>query len=322
MTEVPRAAAGAPSDELLELVQLVRRELNVRRESPTGEWVEEVATDLRAGRRPGWYLPRSAGGGLAFYSERGPDAFGHVHVTEGPDAEDRALVLANLLLDHLAPSVRSIDLGWTGMSPEVERRVADRLSSRAGSTVIGRGAVERELTAADGEALGEPPGGLVLVPLAQVTVDALALLDQRAYTGTVDELLVGSRFDDHRRVIESLLEGSLGPFIGAASTALLVPEPPRLVGALFTAEQSPRHAVFLNFMIDPSDRGRGLGRWLLRWGFRALRALGYASVHLWVTDANLPARKLYDESGFHPIASATIYRWERPTFPPQAQASR
>ena len=293
-----------------------------RRESPAGEWVEEVATGLRAGHRPGWYLPLAHGGGLAFYTERGTDAFGHVHVGEGPEREARALALANVLLDRLPASVRSIDLGWTGMPPEVERRVAEQLASRVGSTVISRGAVERALTAADDAELGDPPEGLARVPLTDVTVDALALLDQRAYAGTVDELLVGPRFEDHQRVIEALLAGSLGPFVGEASAALLVPEPLRLVGALFTAEQSPRHAVFLNFMIDPADRGRGYGRYLLRWGLRALRALGYDGVHLWVTDANVPARTLYEETGFRPVASATIYRWERPTSAPQAHSSR
>lgn len=322
MTSVPLSAAGAPLDQLQELVQLVRRELAVRRESPRGEWAEEVAADLRAGRKPGWYFPTDHGGGLAFYSERGPEAFGHVHIDTGPEVETRALALANVLLDHLPESIRSIDIGWTGMLPEVERQVVERLSARAGSTVIARRAVERALTAADGQELGEPPGGLALVPLTNVTVDALASLDQRAYLGTVDELLVGPHFEDHRRVIESLLAGSLGPFLGEASAALLVPEPPRLVGALFTAEQSPRHAVFLNFMVDPADRGRGYGRYLLRWGLRALRALGYDGVHLWVTDANVPARTLYEKTGFRPVASATIYRWERPAPASQAHASR
>ena len=322
MTHAPRPATGAPLDQLQELVQLVRRELAVRRESPSGEWVEEVAADLRAGRKPGWYLPTAEGGGLAFYSEQASEAFGHVHVDMGPEAEARALALANVLLDHLREPIRSIDIGWTGMPPDGERRVAERLAARPGSTVIARQAVERALTAADGQELGATPGGLTLVPLTDVTVDALASLDQRAYVGTVDELLVGPRLEDHRRVIESLLVGNLGPFLGEASAALLAPGPPHLVGALFTAEQSPRHAVFLNFMVDPADRGRGYGRYLLHWGLRALRALGYDSVHLWVTDANVPARTLYEETGFRPVASATIYRWERPVSAPQAHASR
>ena len=322
MTDAPRSPAGAPAEELLELVQLVRRDLRSRRESPTGEWVETIALELRAGKRPGWYLPTAGGGGLAFYSERGEDAFGHVHAGEGPDGEERAVALATTLLDHLPSTVRSIDLGWTGLAPASERRVAERLAARAGSTVIARGVVERALTAADGADPRGPPPGLAQVPVTDVTLDALASLDRRAYAGTVDELLVGPRLEDHRRVIESLLEGSLGPFLGEASSALLVPDPPRLVGAIFTAEQSPRHAVFLNFMIDPSDRGRGHGRYLLRWGLRALRALGYEGVHLWVTDANVPARTLYEETGFRRVASSTIYRWERPVAPEQAHSSR
>ena len=322
MTNAPLPTVGASLEELQELVQLVRRELAARRESPTGEWVEEVAADLRAGRKTGWYFPLAHGGGLAFYSERGSDAFGHVHVAAGPEPEARALALADVLLEHLPPSVRSIDIGWTGMPSDLERQVVERLAARPGSTVIPRRTVERPLTAADGQGLGDPPGGLTVVPLTDVTVDALASLDQRAYRGTIDELLVGPTFEDHRRIVESLLIGALGPFLEEASAALLAAQPPRLVGALFAAEQSPRHAVLLNFMVDPTDRGRGYGRYLLRWGLRALRALGYESVHLWVTDANVPARTLYEENGFRDAATATIYRWERPASSPQAHRSR
>lgn len=322
MTLAPRPAAGAPSEELLELVQLIRRDLAVRRESPTGAWVEDVAADLRAGRKPGWYLPTAEGGGLAFYSGHGVDAFGHVHVSEGPAVEERAVALASTLLERLAPSYRSIDIGWTGLPPEAERRVSGTLSARPGSTLIVRHAVERALTASDGAARSAVPPGLVQVPVRDVTIDALASLDQRAYAGTVDELLVGPRREDHRGVIESLLDGSLGPFLDAASSALLVPDPPRLVGALLTAEQSPRHAVVLDFMVDPADRGHGYGHYLLRWELRALRALGYDSVHLWVTEANVRARSLYDRMGFRPVASAFIYRWERPSDGPQPHSSR
>jgi ribosomal protein S18 acetylase RimI-like enzyme len=114
----------------------------------------------------------------------------------------------------------------------------------------------------------------------------------------------------------------MGRFLDEASTALIEPEPPRLVGAVLTAERTPRRAIYLDFMVDPERQGHGVGRYLLRWGFRALRALGYDRVGLWVTVTNSAARHLYEELGFRRTATALIYRWERPGSDAQAHAPR
>ncbi len=309
--DAPLPTRGAPADELLEMVQLLRRELARRREAPRGDWVEEVANDLRAGRRTGWYYPLVQGGGLAFYSVFGAEAFGHVHVGQSDDAEERAALLLSTLLAGLPADARSVDVGFTGLSGSAEGRMLGPFAGRPGATVIARELREHPLVPADDAGPGPPPAGLLLVPVSDVTLESLADLDVRAFAGTVDELLVGPRLEDHRRVIEAILDGSLGRFLPEASTALVAPEPPRLLGALLTGEQSPERAVFLNFLVDPAERGRGFGRYLLRWGLRALRALGYSGVHLWVTVANAPARRLYEEHGFGVVNSATIYRWER-----------
>jgi ribosomal protein S18 acetylase RimI-like enzyme len=242
-------------------------------------------------------------------------------VGEGEGAFERALRLASTLLDGISPEVRSLDIGFTGLPPDEEHRLLERIRERPGSTVIERDALEHPLGPSDGAELGAPPSGLGLVSLTDVTLEALADLDHRAFTGTTDELLVGRSTDDYATVLRAVLDGHLGRFLPEASTALLTSDPPRLVGAIFSAEQSARRAVFLDFVVDPADRGRGHGRYLLRWGLRALWALGYSSVHLWVTRSNLPARRLYDSAGFRPIASATIYRWDRPGSGPQAHSA-
>jgi ribosomal protein S18 acetylase RimI-like enzyme len=318
----PRTTLGAPSDELLEQVQLLRRALAARREAPAGNWVEAVADDLRTGRKTGWYYPLSDGGGLAFFSERGTEAFGHVHVGEGIRTSERAVGLARALLDGLLPSIDSIDVGFTGLPARDEQDLLARLSERPGSLVIERRAMERRLSDRDDVAVPGPPDGLIQVPASDVTVEALAELDRRAFAGTVDELLIGPAFEDHRRIMVSVLAGDLGLFLAAASSALVRSEPPKLVAALISAEQMPERAVFLSFMVDPSERGRGFGSYLLRWGFRALRALGYSSVHLWVTVANEPARRLYETHDFQVVASASIYRWVRPPGEPQPHSDR
>ncbi len=320
--DAPHPTEGAPAEELLELAQLLRRSLARREEAPTGEWVEEVAADLRAGRKPGWYYPPAGGGGVAFASGRTLDAFGHVHVEDGPEAPERALRLATALLDGLDPAVRSIDVGFTGLGPADEGRLLERLAERPGSTVIERDAMERSLGPEDGAPLPPVPSGLVHVGIDEVTVEALADLDRRAFAGTTDELLIGRDPADYDRVLRALLGGNLGRFLPEASTALITSDPPRLVAAILSAEQTARRAAFLDFMVDPADRGHGYGRYLLAWGFRALWALGYSSVHLWVTRSNRAARRLYDTTGFRTTASATIYRWERGASRPQPHSER
>ncbi len=318
--EPPRAATRASREELEELLQAIRRELLARAELPSGEWVEDSASDLRAGAKAGLYLP--GGGGLAFYSRRGGAAYGHVHATEGAGADERAGTLAEALLDGLPSEIDAIDLGFTGLAPAEEQTVAARLARRAGSTVIERRAMERELSTADGERLSETAGAARLVPIRSVTLEALVDLDWRAFHGTVDGLVIGSGIDEYRRVLVSMLEGRVGRFLDEASVALVETEPPRLVGAILTTEQTPRRAVFVDLLVDPDRRRKGLGRYLLKWGIRALWAYGYERVRLWVTVANRPALALYESAGFRTVASAIIYRWDRPPSPSQPHSVR
>ncbi len=318
----PRPATQASADELLELVQWVRKELVLREEAPSGDWVESSANDLKAGRRPGFYYPPSTGGGIAFYSARGRDAFGHVHTGPGPDSLERGQRLSRALLEALPPSIRSIAVGFTGLPVEEERNLLQGLATRPGSTVIERRAMERALSEGDGRPVGEPPHALRFVPARDVTLDALAELDVQAFAGSDDALLVGSDVADYRRVIETILEGRLGLFVDEASTTLYRPDPPHLVAALLTTEHSARRAVFVDFMVDPAFQRQGIGRFLLRWGLRALWALGYARVQLWVSLDNAPALRLYETNGFRVTATSLIYRWERPSSGPQPQTAR
>ena len=314
----PRPAAGAPRVDLEELLQAVRKELARRDEDPTGAWVEDSAVELASGAKTGVYLPGPQGG-LAFFARRGPAAFGHLHTEAGLAVAQR---LAAALVAGLPLEVRSLDLGFSGLPVEEERQLVRELATAPGSAVIDRQAMDRPLTAADGRLSLDPPPGADRVPIAAVTVDALADLDRLAFRGTVDELLLGSEPDASRRSLEALLEGRLGRFLGEASTALVEPEPTRLVGAVVSAERSARRAIVLALMVDPERRRRGLGRFLLGWTLRALWALGYESARLWVSVRNEPAVELYRRFGFRVALGATIYRWDRPVSAGQPQSER
>jgi GNAT superfamily N-acetyltransferase len=318
----PPSASGARLDELVEIVQEVRKALLARDESPAGDWVEETAEGLRSGRTPGWYYPVGSGNGLSFYSTSGEEAYGHVPVAEEAGAVDRGERLTSALLDHLPKPVRSVNVGFTGLSPAHEEELLGRLAERPGATVLERLGMERSLGIEDGRSPGPVPDQLALVPIRAVTVDALAELDFRSVQGTLDALLIGDRIEEYRRVTAALLRGSLGRYLDEASTALFRPDPPALVGAILSAERSPRKGIFVSFMVDPEFRRRGYGRYLFRWGLRALWALGYERVHLWVTAANEPARRLYREFHLEPTVRSTIYRVTREPGPPQPHSDR
>lgn len=211
----------------------------------------------------------------------------------------------------MPPALRSLSLGFTGLLPEEEGPVLAELA-RPGSSVIRRFALERAIGPEDEPAPPNPARGLRHVAIRDITLDALTDLDFRAFRSTPDARLIGADPAPYRRALQALLAGEAGRFLDEASTTLYRPDPPGLVGAILTGERSPRRAIFLDLMVDPSERGHGYGRYLLQWGFRALRALGYQQVRLWVSESNEVARGLYNSLGFATVHATTIYRWDRP----------
>jgi len=308
----PRPATSASSDELVELTHALRAELLRRGEFLPSAWVEEAAADLRGGRLAGWVLGGRSPSALAFYSPRGRRAYAHVHVLPGPDALRRATQLVDRLVSDLPPALGRADIGLTGLSETEELELAGRVRARPGFSVLGRRAMDFALE-------GLPPGGLPAAPpgiqrlrVRDVPLDAIAALDWIGFQGTPDESLVAETVEEDRTIVSEIVEGRLGLFLDDASTALVTGEG-HLVGILLTAEQSPRRCVFHDLVVHPSHRRKGLGHYLVDFGFHAARALGYSEVRLWVTESNGPARSLYERHGFHPAIGALIYRFSRET---------
>jgi ribosomal protein S18 acetylase RimI-like enzyme len=50
--------------------------------------------------------------------------------------------------------------------------------------------------------------------------------------------------------------------------------------------------------LDPTARGRGLGRALMDAALAELAGAGLTTVVLWVLTANAPARRFYEQAGF------------------------
>ncbi|MFZ0892300.1 MAG: GNAT family N-acetyltransferase [Thermoplasmata archaeon] len=307
---VPQSTAVAPPEELLELTHGVQKELRARGETLSTEWVEQSARDLKDGTLAGWYFPLAQGGALAFYSLRPQRAYGHVHVVEREQAVLHAEQLVRQLRVSLPPTIRTIDIGFTGLTTEDERALWEALRGVPGSVSIVRNAMERPIESADvAQSPRIPTGCRMLAPRA-TELDALSELDWNAFRASADESLLGSDREEYRRVLSEILAGRLGRFLEEASTGLVDSEN-RLVAALLTGEESTRRAIFLDLMVDPGRRRQGLATFLINWGCRALWALGYASVRLWVTQTNEPAVRLYERLGFRVTATSLIYRWSR-----------
>jgi ribosomal protein S18 acetylase RimI-like enzyme len=319
----PRPATAATPDELLELYQAIRKELELREEAPSGAWVESSATESRAGTKPAWfYPPGDEGGGIAFYSRRGPKVWGHVHAAAGPRATERARRLAETLLTSVPPEVHWVSVGFSGFDLAAEQEVARGLARRPGAVAVERYQMERAI-GRDGPPGPSPtPAGVELLPPRSATIEALGDLDARGFHGSLDDLVMGGTVAEYTEIVQGLLDSRVGRFLEEASTLLYEPTPPRLVGGVLVSEASPREGVILDLVVDPERRRRGYGRFLLRWGLRALHALGYATATLWVTEANDAALRLYESEGFRRTASTVLFHWTRPSAEPHPQNSR
>ncbi|MFZ1022610.1 MAG: GNAT family N-acetyltransferase [Thermoplasmata archaeon] len=306
----PQSTTDAPPEELLELTHGVQQELRARGETLSTEWVEQSARDLKDGTLVGWYFPSAQGSALAFYSLRPQRAYGHVHVVDRARLVPHAEQLVRQLLASLPPAVQTIDIGFTGLTSEDERALWEALRGVPGSASIMRYAMERPIQSADVAQVPRIPSGCKMVPPRAIELDTLSELDWIAFRGTADETLLGSDREEYRRVLSEILAGRLGRFLEEASTGLVDGEN-RLIAAMLTGEESTRRAIFLDLIVDPSRRRQGLATFLINWGCRALWALGYASVRLWVTQSNEPAVRLYQGLGFQATATSLIYRWSR-----------
>lgn len=313
------AATAVRLDDLQELTHALRADLVRRGEFLSSNWVEESAAQLRSGELQGWVLAGPPPAGLAFVSARAQRAYGHVHVTRGPDALARVLRLMGPLrtIAGSAPRPR-IDVGVTGLDGPEEDRLA--VPVPAGESLLFRDCLEWALPHAP-PTPAPLPDGWRAVPISSVPLAELARVDWTAFQGTPDASLVADTVEDDARVLQEIRENRLGRFLDEASL-VLIDRAGAVAGFLMTAEQNPRLAIFLDLVVRTDARGRGIGRHLLQWGARSLAALGYDSVRLWVSQTNAPARRLYASLGFQPQSRAIIYRFGVAGPPEHPQRSR
>ena len=78
----------------------------------------------------------------------------------------------------------------------------------------------------------------------------------------------------------------------------LVERDDQLIGCVAVVRENDTTARLRWFVVDPSERGQGVGGWLLAEAVQFARTAGYTSMMLWTVNTLTSAAKLYLAAGF------------------------
>jgi len=140
------------------------------------------------------------------------------------------------------------------------------------------------------------------VPHRAVTladVPALAILMDRAYTGTIDH--EGETLEQCQDEMQGTLTGRYGPFLDFASFAVFEAGHALSASLVTLYKEKPLLAFS---MTAPEAQGKGYAGFLIERSITALAEHGHREFHLVVTDGNTPAERLYRKLGFITLGSA------------------
>ena len=87
---------------------------------------------------------------------------------------------------------------------------------------------------------------------------------------------------------------------GNSALAYLPEAGARPVGLVAAIDLVPGELELVSMWVRPEARGRQVGPALVEWVAQHARGRAVPRVHLWVTETNKPARRLYERSGFTP----------------------
>lgn len=131
-----------------------------------------------------------------------------------------------------------------------------------------------------------------------ISPDDAALLGElmvQAYRGTVD--YHGETREDARAEVKATLGGKYGVFLRDCS--FLIEEEGQIISAVMVTLSEHYRAPLLAFcMTHPSRKTEGMATFLIREACNALVDAGFRELFLVVTEANKPARHIYEKMGF------------------------
>lgn len=99
----------------------------------------------------------------------------------------------------------------------------------------------------------------------------------------------------HRRATR---DGSFFAFIPEPAAPALLAEPAVPAGLAGGYEEEPGVVELISMFVRPWARGHGVGEALVDTVVAWAKDRGATSVHLWVTESNKPALRLYERCGF------------------------
>jgi ribosomal protein S18 acetylase RimI-like enzyme len=147
---------------------------------------------------------------------------------------------------------------------------------------------------------GIPPE-LVLMPWTPQDYQAAGELIYASYVGHTDALINDQYRSLHGslRFLHNIVRfPGCGTFEAAFSWMLRDRKNGALVGMVLCSRVGPQVAHITQLCVAKAYRGRGLGRALLRQSAETLLSEEFEAITLTVTEANVPAVKLYERFGF------------------------
>jgi ribosomal protein S18 acetylase RimI-like enzyme len=138
------------------------------------------------------------------------------------------------------------------------------------------------------------PGELTFEPFRVTQRRRLSEVVEATYEDTQDCAAMNGR-----RPMAEVLDGYQATGVFSPDNWLLVRAGGADVGALLLADhRAARHFELMYMGVVPSVRGRGFGREIVRAAQRHARAAGAERIVLAVDAENLPAIKMYNDTGF------------------------
>ncbi|MCR1786168.1 mycothiol synthase [Nocardioides carbamazepini] len=149
----------------------------------------------------------------------------------------------------------------------------------------------------------EPPAGVRIRDYGASDADALLAVNAAAFAHHPEQ---GGM--DADGLAERMAEAWFDP----AGLLLAVDDDETLLGFHWTKQHDASLGEVYVVGVSPAAQGRGLGRVLTVAGLQHLAARGVAEVLLYVESDNAPARRLYEDLGFHHAAADTHVQYQRP----------